>query len=324
MEYRKLGSSELEASVIALGAWEFGRDDDFTTGDQEEVNRVVNLALDAGINLFDTAEMYAGGSSEEMLGEALAGRRDEVLIATKVIEFGEWTKDLILERLQGSLKRLRVETIDLYQMHYPKTDLTEQDVEIMMDAFGQILSQGLVRYVGVSNFRKQHLELLAREGLEVLATNQIPLSLLWRVYDVDGTTEFCEEGQIAYLPYSPLAQGFLTGRFSEDDRPVGGPPSGSKWNRPEMYGKTMAMVDVLKSVASECGKTPAQVALSWVINHPAVGSAIVGTRKADHLADNLGALGWTLDPGLSQRLEEASMEFHAQMDPAWQSLWGDG
>jgi len=324
MEHRKLGSSELEASVIALGAWEFGNSDDFATDDQATVDTVVRSALDSGINLFDTAEGYASGRSEEMLAKALRGRRDEALIATKVIEFGEWTKEMILDRLKGSLQRLEIDRIDLYQMHWPKGDFTAADAEIMMDAFGEALRDGLVRYVGVSNFRQCQLDLLEQNTIETLITNQVPLSLLWRFYDVEGATEFCEKSAVSYLVYSPIAQGFLTGKFSETARPSGGAPASSKWASDELYPGVMAVVDTLKEVAAECSKTPAQVALNWVIYHENVGAAIVGTRKPEHLQDNLGAVGWRLDPGLAERLEKASIEFQKSLNPEWQSIWGPG
>lgn len=322
MEYRNLGSTDLKASVLGLGGWEFGDKKDFGTGDQREVDAVVGMALDSGINFFDTAEGYAGGQSEEMLGKALGGRRDQAIIATKFCEFGDWTKEMITDNIKASLKRLNVDTIDLFQMHWPKSNFTESDGEIMMAAFDEAVKNGDVRHVGVSNFHKTQLDLLTADARAKLVTNQIPLSLLWRHYDVDDTTGTCEANNISYIPYSPIAQGLLTGKFTLDNPPQGGPTANSKWSRDEIYPRTMTMVDVLKDVASKCDKSPAQVALNWAIHHPCVGTVIAGTRKTEHLQDNLGAVGWTLDAELTQQLEQASMVYQDCLDPEWASIWG--
>jgi len=171
MEYRRLGNSDLEVSVITLGCWEFGNTPGFATADQAEVDAVVHAALEAGVNLFDTAQVYSDGRSEELLGRALRGRREKALIATKFLDFRTWTRDEILDRLKASLGRLDTDYVDLYQMHWPLAQMTPRAVEVMAQAFEEILRTGLARAVGVSNFRLEHLSLLSEATADRLASN---------------------------------------------------------------------------------------------------------------------------------------------------------
>jgi len=324
MKYRKLGTSELEVSVLSVGAWEFGNPQPgFVTGDQVAVDAVVGAALDAGINLFDTAQVYSNGRSEEMLGKALAGRRDEVLIATKFLDSDNWDKDDILRRLKASLTRLGTHYVDLYQMHWPRNDMDAADVEIMLDAFGEARQQGLAREVGISNFRMSDLALLPPDATELLVSNQVPYSLLWRFYDIEGAAEFCRSRGISFLPYCPLAQGLLTGRFTMDHRPEEGPLANSKWMRDDVYPRAMAVVDEVKRVADQMGCAPAQVALRWLLEREVVASIIVGTTKVQHLESNLKALECALPAEISAHLDRASLHFQECLRAEWRSTWGD-
>jgi len=324
MEYRRLGNSDLEVSVITLGCWEFGNTPGFATADQAEVDAVVHAALEAGVNLFDTAQVYSDGRSEELLGRALRGRREKALIATKFLDFRTWTRDEILDRLKASLGRLDTDYVDLYQMHWPLAQMTPRAVEVMAQAFEEILRTGLARAVGVSNFRLEHLSLLSEATADRLASNQIPLNLLWRVYEIEGACEFCRRHALGLLAYSPLAQGLLAGRYRREERPTAGPLAESKWAREEIYGQTMNVVEELKAVAAEVGRSPAQVALNWLLARPGVSSVIVGTTRPTHLLDDLGALGWRLDDALEARLDRASLAYQKHLDPKWASIWGAG
>ena len=324
MEYRRLGTSELEVSVLSVGAWEFGNPQlGFVTGDQGAVDAVVGAALDAGINLFDTAQVYSDGRSEEMLGKALAGKRDEALIATKFLDSGNWDKGDILARLKASLTRLGTDHVDLYQMHWPRNDMDAADIEVMRDAFVEARQQGLAREVGISNFRMKDLALLPPEASELLVSNQVPYSLLWRFYDIEGAAEFCRSRGISFLPYCPLAQGLLTGRFSMDHRPDQGPLASAKWMRDEVYPRAMAVVDEVKRVAGEIGCAPAQVALRWLLEREVVASVIVGTTNMEHFESNLDALECALPAELSAHLDRASLDFQECLPSEWRSTWGD-
>lgn len=298
MEYRTLGAGGPKVSVIALGSASFGGMSEFATRDQRAVDAVVGTAIDAGVNLFDTAPLYASGRAEEMLGKALRGRRGEILIATKYREFEKWTKEDILARLKESLQRLGVGHVDLYQTHWPKNDMTPADAEIMIAAFEQAIQDGLVRYVGVSNFRLEHLTMLSAKARTLLVSNQVPYNLLERQYDTEGATDFCRQHGISYLAYSPSAHGMLSGAYGRDNRPTSGPLA-------ESPCKTVKVIEELNAIAKQCNRTPVQTALNWVVSRNIVASAIVGTRSVEHLEENLGAVGWQLDPVLAQQLDAA-------------------
>ena len=314
MEYRSLGAHGPKVSAIALGSASFGGTSEYATRDQKTVDAVVGVALDAGVNLFDTAALYSGGRSEEMLGEALRGKRHKALIATKYREFGPWTKEDILARLRESLKRLATDHIDLFQMHWPKNDMTTEDADIMADAFEQAIRDGLTRFVGVSNFRINHLRLLSKRARTLLVSNQVPYNLLDRFYDTEGATEFCARHGISYIAYSPSAHGMLSGAYGPENRPTSGPLAESPWTHADVYPETVKVIEEVMAVARECHRPPVQVALQWVISRKIVASAIVGTRNVEHLTQDLGALEWKLDPALARRLDRAGLSCQQFLD----------
>ena len=321
MEYRMLGAEKERVSVIALGGWEFGKSDGFATADQKEVDAVVGAALDAGVTLIDTAQIYANGESETMLGKALAGKRERVFLATKFADSQNWEKPEILKRLDGSLQRLQTDHVDLYQMHTVKRNMSARDVDNMVEAFRDAIRQGKTRYAGISNFHREHLEKLPDDAIRLFLTNQVPYNLLWRLYDLQGATDYCRERRISLLAYSPLAVGLLTGAFTRERRPQFSALTRTRWLEGDAYEKAMAVVDELRLVAKECGHTMAQTALNWVLRREAVGSAIIGTRSVRHLQDDLGALGWRMDDTPAARLDRVSMEYQKSLDPNRQSIW---
>lgn len=314
MEHRLLKNG-LTVSAVALGAWELGGSGPGATADQAVADEIVRAALDAGITLFDTAPGYGGGRSETMLGRALAGRRHGALIATKYRNVEHWTRHEILESLRASLVRLNTDYVDLLLMHWPKKSMTAGDADVMTDAFAEAVRLGLARAVGLSNFRLAHLQLLPPEALRLVVVNQMPASLLNRVCDSDGAADFCGRHGIALLAYSPLESGLLSGAYTLERRPDQGLLSGSPWLAPDSYPRAMRVVDVLRAVAAECRRTPAQVALRWLMDRPGMASVLVGTTKVEHLCNNLGALGWRLTPEQRARLDAAAPEPQAPPAP---------
>jgi aryl-alcohol dehydrogenase-like predicted oxidoreductase len=307
MEYRPIRNGPA-VSAIALGAWELGGSGPGATVDQSVADEIVRAALDAGITLFDTAPGYGGGRSESMLGRALAGCRHRAIIATKYRNFEHWTRRDILESLRASLTRLNTDYADLLLMHWPKKNMTSGDADVMADAFAEAVRLGLARAVGLSNFQRVHLELLPPEALRLVVVNQMPASLLNRICESSGTSDFCARHGIALLAYSPLESGLLSGAYTRERRPAGGLLGGSRWLAPESYPRAMRVVDVLRAVAAECGRTPSQVALRWLMDRPGMASVLVGTTKVENLYNNLGAIGWTLSPEQRARLDAATPE----------------
>jgi aryl-alcohol dehydrogenase-like predicted oxidoreductase len=307
MELRALRNG-MSVSAIALGAWELGGGGAGATADQAVADEIVSLALDAGINLFDTAPGYGNGRSERMLGLALRARRADALVATKFRNLERWDKQEILDGLRASLDRLAMERVDLFQMHWPTKAMTAADAGVMTDAFGEAMARGWTRAVGVSNFRLHHLRLLPKAALAMIVTNQMSYSLLTRECENDGVAAFCAGHGVALLAYSPLESGLLSGAYRLDTPPVGVLAAGSRWLAPEDYPRAMRVVDVLRDVSALCRRTPAQVALRWLMDRSGVAAVIVGTTKAANLRNNLGALGWRPEAEYVARLDATEAE----------------
>ena len=327
MEYRNLGGTNIKVSVLCLGTWEFAQNESWGPGDLRRYREVIDYALDMGINFIDTAEGY--GKSEEILGELLEGRRDDVVLATKMSRvrsgFGYENMRKSLER---SLNRLKTDFIDLYQIHWPKIrghwsggerGMEAEDYEDIYDSLRRFKDEGLIGAGGVSNFRLHHLRNFRDEAFNLIVTDQIPLNLLWREYDKPEMLEFCRERGLRYLAYSSLAQGLLTGRYSRESSLTEIQRVNVLFNEP-IYSRAMKVLDVVKEVAAEVDATPSQVALRWVLSHDLVVSAIVGTRNPDHLRENIEAVDLKLSRDQLDRLDEASREFWKPM-PSGVELW---
>ncbi|MEZ5382821.1 MAG: aldo/keto reductase family protein [Microthrixaceae bacterium] len=322
MEHRFLGNSGMRVSAISYGNW-------LTHGSQIENDaaiEAVHAALDAGITTFDTADVYAGTRAESVLGEALRGvDREGIELCTKVF----WptgrganqqglSRKHIMEAVEGSLRRLGTDHIDLYQAH--RYDHCTP-LEVTMSALADLVHQGKVANLGVSEWTADQIRAgaeLARELQVPLVSSQPQYSLLWRVIEAE-VVPTCEELGISQIVWSPLAQGVLTGKYQ-----VGvDPPPGSRATD-EAGGKTMISRwlrdEVLEAVAEfarlaeEAGETPANLALAWVLAHPNVASAIVGASTAQQVTRNVGALEVTLDNELRSRIE-AVLEPVTTTDP---------
>jgi aryl-alcohol dehydrogenase-like predicted oxidoreductase len=318
MEYRTLGSSGTVVSTLCLGTMTFGAE-----SDEQVAHQQLDRFVERGGNFLDTADVYADGKSEVIIGRwltARAGARDRMVIATKArFPTGEGPNDLGLSRvrltraLDASLRRLGVDTIDLYQAHAwdPLTPI-EETLRFYDDA----VRAGKVQYVGASNFIGWQLlkaALLARHhGLAPVVTLQPQYNLLQRAVEFE-LTQVCVNEGIGMLPWSPLGGGWLTGKYRRDTAPAGATRLGEDPDRGmEAYGRrnpeerTWRVIDTVRSVAEARGVSMAQVALAWLVDRPAVTSVILGARTLEQLDDNLGAADLHLSADETDRLDQAS------------------
>jgi aryl-alcohol dehydrogenase-like predicted oxidoreductase len=320
MEYRALGRSGLRVSVLSMGTMTFGGKGNFANvgnTDVDEARRQVDRCVDAGVNLIDTADVYSEGASEEIVGEVLAGRRDDVLVATKVrFPTGPGPNDAGLTRhhiisgCEASLRRLRTDHIDLYQVH-EWDGLTP--LEETVAALDQLVRSGKVRYVGVSNYAGwQLMKALAaaeRGGMPQFVSEQIYYSLQARDAEYEQIPAAIDQG-LGVLVWSPLAGGLLSGKYRRDRTAPAGSRQLTHWDEPPVHDedKLYNTVDVLVSVAEARGVSPAQVALAWLLGRPAVTTVIIGGRTGEQFADNLGAADLVLDAQERRRLDEVSAQ----------------
>lgn len=320
MEYRPLKGSGLHVPVLSLGTATFGGTHGFEGWghtDAAEATRMVDLCLDAGVNLFDTADIYSLGLSEEILGKAITGKRDRLLISTKATfpmgssrnEMGSSRYHLI-RACEASLKRLNTDHIDLYFMH--GFDACTP-VEETLRALDDLIQSGKVRYIGCSNFSGWHLmkslSVSERYGWNKYVAHQAYYSLLNREFEWELMPLGLDQ-QVGTFIWSPLAAGRLGGRYRrnnpipQDGRVArGGAPVQDESVSYELLYK---IVDVLDELAAETGKTIPQIALNWLLQRPTVCTLVVGARTEAHLKENLGAVGWSLTPEQVKRLDEAS------------------
>lgn len=317
MQYRYLGRTGLKVSELCLGAMTFGRES------SEEVScQMLDRFVEAGGNFIDTANVYSHGVSEEILGRWLKGKqRDEFVIATKVrFSMGPGPNNLglsrkhILSAVEASLQRLNTTYIDLYQVHMwdPGTPLEET-----LDTLHQLVRSGKVRYLGASNYAgyqlQKAIDVSRQQGWEPFSCLQPLYNLLDRSFEWE-LQPVCEAEGVGVIPWSPLRGGWLSGKYR---RGMPGPPPDTRIDEAAKQGwseswdvyaneRTWQVIDALLAVADEVGKTPAQVALNWLLQRPTVTAPILGVRTLAHLEDNLGATGWSLTPKQVSRLDQAS------------------
>ncbi len=318
MEYRQLGSSGLKISSLTLGTMTFGGGGKFAnvgTTDVQGARRQIEMCRDAGITLIDTADVYSAGGSEEIVGEALEGRRDDFLLATKVrFAMGDdpnmegLSRHHIIEGCEASLRRLRTDHIDLYQVH-EWDGLTP--LEETLSALEQLVVSGKVRYIGVSNYSgwqlMKALGVSERDRLPRFVSQQIYYSLQERSAEYELLPLGVDQG-LGTLVWSPLAGGLLSGKYRRDQPPPEGSRHVTDWNEPPVYDedKLYDTIEVLVQIADGHGVSAAQVALAWLLTRPSVASIVVGARTDEQLADNLRAAELTLTDEEIRRLEEIS------------------
>ncbi|MGZ3584683.1 MAG: aldo/keto reductase [Ktedonobacterales bacterium] len=299
MEYRQLGKSGLRVSVIGLGGNTFGR-----FADEAQTAAIIHRAIDVGINLVDTADVYGNGVSEELVGKAIRGHRDEMLIATKVgMQMGQRPNERgssrkhVIEGCHASLGRLNIESIDLYQIHAfdPATPLEET-----LEALDDLVRAGKVRYIGCSNYAAwqmvQALWISDREHLNSYVSVQPEYNLLQREVERELVPS-CTELGLGIIPYFPLAAGVLTGKY----RPGEPVPEGTRgYNNPRFESRlkreTLEAVQLLDAWARERGHNVGELALAWLVGRPGVSTVIAGTTRAEQVAANARAAEWKLTP----------------------------
>ncbi len=318
MEYRQLGRSGLRVFPLTLGTMTFGGQGKFQAvgrTDLEGARRQIDMALDAGVNLIDTADVYSDGASEEIVGEALNGRRDQILLATKArFPTGPGPNDAGLSRhhliraCEASLRRLRTDHIDLYQLHEWDGDTP---LEETLAALDHLVQSGKVRYVGCSNFAgwqvMKALGIADRLHLPRFVSQQVYLSLQERAAEYEIVPSALDQG-LGLLIWSPLAGGLLSGKYRRNEPPPEGSRHASEWDEPPVYdeNKLYDTVDVLVDIADAHGVSPARVALAWLLGRPGITSVVVGARTDEQLADNLAAAELELSSDEVARLEEVS------------------
>ena len=321
MEYRQLGNSGFKVPELSLGTGTFGGGGEFFkawgSSDVAEATRLVDVCLEHGLTMFDSADIYSGGMAEEILGEAIKGRRDQVLISTKgTFRSGTGPNDVGSSRfhlkraIEASLKRLKTDYIDLYQLHAfdAMTPIDE-----VLETLDHEVRAGRIRYIGCSNFSGWHLmkSLATAEkyGYPKYVAHQAYYSLIGRDYEWELMPLGLDQG-VGAVVWSPLGWGRLTGKICRG-QPL---PEKSRLQSKAVVdlGPTVAdeyvykVVDALDAVAAETGKTVPQVALNWLLRRPTVANVIIGARNEEQLKQNLGAVGWNLTPAQVKTLDDAS------------------
>ncbi len=319
MEYRRLGSSGLKVPALSFGAGTFGGKGPLFSAwgnsDNAEARRLVDICIEAGVNLFDTADVYSDGASEEVLGAAIKGRRDEVLISTKMsLPMGDGPNDAgssrsrLVKGVDDALRRLGTDYIDLMQLHAFDAGTPVEEVLSTLDT---LVRAGKLRYVGVSNFAgwqlMKSLAAAEKHGYPRYVAHQVYYSLVGRDYEWELMPLGLDQG-VGALVWSPLGWGRLTGKLRR-----GQPwPEGSRLHDTASFGppvdddKLYDIVDVLDQLAEETGKTIPQIAINWLLQRPTVSSVIIGARNEEQLRQNLGAVGWSLTAEQIGRLDKAS------------------
>lgn len=304
MRYKKFGNSDLETSVVGFGGWPMGRGH-YGSFDDNEVVRAVHASIDLGVTLFDTAAVYGWGEGEKLLGRALEGKREDVVIVSKAgipwdEEGGGRRRDSSRESLEKSLNesltRLRTDYLDLFLIHWPDES---RPMSVPMEAFADFQKQGKIRYGGVSNFSPQQMS----DCLEVfpIVTNQVG----YHLFDQRPEPEiipFCADNGMGIMAYGSLAHGLLTGTmtpettFEEDDWRRSLMAFGQPIFKGQNFLDNLKKVDTLKEMAADKGFSVAQLALAWVASEPTVSVALVGTRRPEEIQENVAAAGWELSP----------------------------
>ncbi|WP_395332193.1 aldo/keto reductase [Novosphingobium sp. BL-8H] len=319
MEYRQLGASGLRVPALSFGTGTFGgRGPLFSAwgqSDARDARRLIDICLEAGVTLFDTADVYSNGASEEILGDAIKGRRDAVLISTKTgLPMGDGPADWgtsrarLIRAVEDALRRLATDHIDLLQLHAFDASTP---VDELMETLGGLIDAGKLRYAGVSNYPGWQLMKAqahaSQHGLPRFVAHQVYYSLIGRAYEQDLMPLGADQG-IGALVWSPLGWGRLTGKIGRN-RPI---PEGSRLHETEQFAPPVAqehlyrVIDAIEAIAAETGKTVPQIAINWLLQRPTVSSVIIGARNEEQLRQNLGAVGWSLSTEQIAALDAAS------------------
>jgi len=319
MEYRLLGRSGFKVPALTFGTGTFGGKGEFFNAwgetDAREASRLIDICLDAGVTMFDSADVYSGGVSEEILGAAIKGRRDKALISTKyTFRSGEGANDVgssrfhIVQATDAALKRLGTDHLDLVQLHGFDAQTPPEET---LSAFDALIRAGKIRYIGVSNWSGWHLmkslAVSERYGFPRYVAHQAYYSLIGRDYEWELMPLALDQG-VGCVVWSPLGWARLTGKIRRS-QPL---PKQSRLHAAAAEGPQVEdeylykVVDVLDEVAQETGKSVPQIALNWLLQRPSVATVVIGARNEEQLKANLGAVGWSLTPEQMTRLDAAS------------------
>jgi aryl-alcohol dehydrogenase-like predicted oxidoreductase len=325
MEYRQLGASGLQVPVLSFGTATFGGTNEFFkawgTTQVDEAKHLINLCMDAGVNFFDTANIYSQGTAEEILGKALEGIRNQVLISTKAtFPMGEGPNNFgssrfhLIEQCEASLRRLNTDHIDIYHLHGFDGNTP---VEETLKALDDLVTAGKIRYIACSNFSGWHLmkslSVSERYGWSRYVAHQAYYSLLDREFEWELMPLGIDQ-KVGTIVWSPLSSGRLSGKFRRD-KPL---PENNRMSQGGSHGpatnfeRLYTIVDALDEVAEETGKSVAQISLNWLLQRPTVANIIIGARDEEQLKQNLGAIGWNLTTEQVKKLDAAS-----EVDPIY-------
>ena len=321
MEYRFLGGSGFRVPVLTLGTGTFGGKGElfqaWGASDVAEASRLVDICLDAGLTMFDSADVYSDGQAEEILGQAIKGRRDKVLISTKAtFRMGEGPNDVgssrfhLLKTIDESLKRLETDYIDLFQLH---SFDAKTPIEETLSTLDDLVRAGKIRYVGCSNFAgwqlMKSLSIADKYGYPRYVAHQAYYSLIGRSYEWELMPAGIDQ-KVGAVVWSPLGWARLTGKFRRSQPVPKDTRLSSQLNRdigPKVDDELLyRVVDALDEIAAETGKTVAQIALNWLLQRPTVSTLVIGARNEEQLKQNLGAVGWNLTAEQVAKLDQAS------------------
>ncbi len=309
MEYRRLGDSEFNVSVLSFGAWQIGDPEFWGTDPDVDPQAAVDAAIDVGINLFDTAEMYGSGESERILGKALGRKRGDIILASKVSS-QHCAPDKLRQACEASLERLGTDVIDIYQVHWPCREVSFADTYAEMV---QLKDEGKIRAIAVSNFGPLDLADWMAEGTAV--SNQVGYNIIFRAVEY-GVVPACIEHGVGIIAYMPLMQGLLAGRWSTVDeipmlrrrtRHFDGSREGARHGEDGCEDLTMETLGKIRAVADALGQPMATVALAWSMAQPGVSTVLVGARKAAQVARNCAAVDLRLNEKTLEALDEATI-----------------
>jgi len=310
MQYRDFGTTGVQVSEIILGAWQFGVAN-WTDVEDDMSIKTIHAALDAGINAIDTAVGYGSGHSEEIVGKAVATRRDEVFLASKTGA----SPDGIRKGIDECLQRMGIDCIDLYQVHYPSPSIPIEDT---IGAMAEIRDAGKTKFVGVSNFSLEQMQ-------QAVATTKLdacqpPFNVFWRQIDED-VLPFCIENDIAVIPYSPLAQGLLTGKFRSRADIPDDIRAANKLYAEGIFEQCLDVVEMMETIAEGHGKSLIETAIAWTRQTPGITCPICGARNPGQVEGMLGGVGWKLSDEEYAAISDAGLKISAQLDFS-SNMWG--
>jgi aryl-alcohol dehydrogenase-like predicted oxidoreductase len=310
---RRLGASGVEVSPLGIGVWAWGDKGFWQYGGDYgilDIEKAYQASLSAGIDFFDTAEIYGNGTSEQLLGKVARKFKQPVVIASKFAPFPfRFSAKVLPVALDASLQRLGVNQLDLYQIHWAYSFIPIND---LMDQLAEVVKSGKVKAVGVSNYNAQQMRQaharLAKHGV-ALASNQVHYNLLKRSPEVNGVLKACQELDVALIAYSPLAQGILTGKFNNGQAKPGGPRQFMPRFQGNFLRKVQPLLNVMESIGKEREKSVAQVALNWLIHRDEHIIPIPGAKNERQAQENAGALGWSLNEEEARQIDKASRDW---------------